>query len=191
MSSVAKKLHPKSKFSPEEDILLQQLVHVFGENDWVHVAQRMPRRNQRQCKDRWFNYLSPTIQPHPWTPEEDLLLLDRVRGCGPKWVRIAAYFPGRTDIQVKNRHLVLSRRRRKESHAIDCESAAPPVKLAPPFSSPFSCDTIPPLRPRTPQDLARISPLCQDQPSTGASDLARAPYALPSLVTVAFGRGPL
>jgi hypothetical protein len=182
MSSVASRPHPKSKFSPDEDVLLRRLVREFGENDWGHVAQRMPQRNQRQCKDRWLNYLSPTVQSHPWTSEEDLLLLDRVRACGPKWVRIATYFSARTDIQLKNRYLVLTRRKKKESQRLERGSVASSVNFALSFCSPFSCDSIPPLRARTPQDLARICQPCHEAASTGASRIAR----LPSFMAFAF-----
>jgi hypothetical protein len=185
MSSSSTKPHPKSKFTPEEDVRLRSLVREYGANDWAGVAQRMPQRNERQCKDRWFHYLSPSVQPHPWTPEEDLLLLDRVRACGPKWVRIGVYFPTRTDIQLKNRYLVLSRRKKKDLQALERESAAP-LKFAPPFSSPFSCDSIPPLRARTPQDLARLGQPCQDQAAESASRTPWARYPLPSLVSFRF-----
>ncbi|OHT07259.1 hypothetical protein TRFO_24674 [Tritrichomonas foetus] len=110
------KPHPKSKFTPEEDNLLKQLVNQFGENNWVHIAERMPHRNMRQCKERWQNYLSPKVCHAPWTLEEDTLLEQKFKEYGPKWVRIALSFPNRTDTNVKNRWLVLSRRSKKEQN---------------------------------------------------------------------------
>ena len=107
------KPHPKSKFTLEEDNLLKQLVSQFGENNWYHISELMPNRNLRQCKDRWTNYLSPKINNDPWTDEEDNLLLQKFKEYGAKWVRIALSFPNRTDSNVKNRWLVLSRRSKK------------------------------------------------------------------------------
>lgn len=110
------KPHPKSKFTPEEDILLRQLVSQFGENNWNRIAELMPHRNMRQCKERWTNYLSPKVSNDPWTEEEDALLVQKYKEHGAKWVRIALSFPKRTDSNVKNRWLVLSRRSKKIDH---------------------------------------------------------------------------
>ena len=112
-----RKPHPKNKFTLEEDMLLRKLVTQFGENNWQQVARRMEKRNPRQCKERWCNYLSPQVRNTPWTPEEDELLLNKVNEIGQKWVRISKYFPMRTDINIKNRYMVLMRRNRKENDA--------------------------------------------------------------------------
>ena len=110
-----RKPHPKNKFTVEEDILLRKLVAQYGENNWQQVARRMEGRNLRQCKERWNNYLTPMVRNTPWTPEEDELLLNKVAEIGPHWVRISKYFPMRTDINIKNRYLVLKRRNKKEA----------------------------------------------------------------------------
>jgi hypothetical protein len=146
MALVRGKPHPKAKFTAEEDLILRSLVHQFGENDWERISHLMPNRNQRQCKDRWFCYLSPTVQYGPWTADEDSLLLEKVGICGPKWVRIATYFPTRTDVQVKNRYLVLTRREKKKSVQLTTQESFS-VKLLP-FSqfATEDCETIPPLR---------------------------------------------
>jgi hypothetical protein len=182
MSSVPSKPHPRSQFTPEEDVLLGALVRDFGEEEWALIAKCIPHRNERQCKDRWFNYLSPAVQSQPWTPNEDLLLLDKIRTCGAKWVRLAAYFPGRTSIQLKNRSLVLSRRRQKETRAIGRGTAALSTRFTAPFTSPFACDSIPPLRARTPQDRSRISPLRHSQAPAGATAIDCPTEPLQSLV---------
>lgn len=109
------KPHPKSKFTPEEDKLLRALVNQYGESNWSKIAENMPRRNVRQCKERWQNYLTPNVSKEPWTPEEDLLLEEKYNEIGAKWVRIAQFFKNRTDTNVKNRYMVLSRRSKKEA----------------------------------------------------------------------------
>lgn len=111
--SVEHKSHPKSKFSKEEDALLCKLINEIGTNHWDIVASKMPNRNIRQCKERWNNYLSPDIKILPWTPEEDLLLQKKFHEFGAKWVKISHFFPHRTDINVKNRWLVLCRKSKK------------------------------------------------------------------------------
>ena len=107
-----KRVHPKSKFSTEEDALLTQLVSQYGENDFDRIAKYMPNRNSRQCKDRWINYLSPAVCRTPWSEEEDAQLYQLFNTLGPKWVKIAKEL-GRTDTNVKNRYLVLERHKAK------------------------------------------------------------------------------
>lgn len=104
------KLHPKSKFSPEEDIKLTKLVEQFGTDNWNLISNKMKRRNSRQCRDRWENYLSPTLNKEPFTNEEDLLILEKYEEIGAKWVTISKFLVGRTDISVKSRWLMLQRR---------------------------------------------------------------------------------
>lgn len=109
-----KKSHPKFKFGADEDLQLKDLVRKYGENNWTQIAQNMPNRNARQCKERWCNYLSPNICKSPWTQDEDNLLLEKYKEIGARWVQIAKFFPQRTDISIKNRYLVLSRRIKKK-----------------------------------------------------------------------------
>lgn len=114
IAAQSKKFHPKFKFNADEDARLKELVTIYGENNWSQVAQNMPNRNIRQCKERWFNYLSPKICNNPWTQTEDSLLIEKFHEFGTRWVQIAKFFPNRTDINVKNRYLVLSRKFKKK-----------------------------------------------------------------------------
>ncbi|MDR0631038.1 MAG: hypothetical protein LBF66_00470 [Holosporales bacterium] len=95
----------RRKFSREEDDLLRQLVGRYGLNDWAAIAQQMPNRDPRQCRCRWKHYLSGGPATRPWTPEEDYLLISKMREWGPRWVKLAQFFPDRTDLQLKNRWL--------------------------------------------------------------------------------------
>lgn len=124
-SAQARKPHPKSKFSPEEDIILNKLVYQFGQSDWNLIAKFMPDRNPRQCRERWLKYLSPTNRFEPFRPDEDELLRRLYRQFGAKWVKISRFFQRRTDIQVKNRWLVLMRKENKQGQADKVESPAP------------------------------------------------------------------
>jgi hypothetical protein len=94
--------HPRHTFSPDEDVQLKQLVARLGEQ-WREVAAQMANRNARQCKERWTNYLSPSVRLDPWTEEEDQLLVEKVNACGFAWSVIAQAFNGRSDNDVKNR----------------------------------------------------------------------------------------
>jgi hypothetical protein len=111
--SLAPNGKPHAKFTAEEDETLRALVEEFGPVDWMRIAQRMNGRNPRQCKERWLNYLAPTLRSAIWTRDEDRLLLQKVRELGAKWVQIAKFFPNRTDSMVKNRFNRLKRREQK------------------------------------------------------------------------------
>jgi hypothetical protein len=104
----------RSKFSAEEDEQLRALVPAFGRPDWHAIAENLPGRNARQCRERWGNYLSPMLNSASWTPEEDRFLLEKQAEFGTRWVQIAKCFPNRTDGMVKNRFNVLRRREARE-----------------------------------------------------------------------------
>jgi hypothetical protein len=61
------------------------------------------RRSDRQCRERWKNYLAPGLNQGPWTKAEDRLLVEKFRQFGPKWAQIILSFPHRSNIDVKNR----------------------------------------------------------------------------------------
>jgi hypothetical protein len=96
-------MQPKEKFTSREDALLRMLVLQFGAGNWAVIAQNMSKRSARQCRERWKNYLASGIRKSPWTPKEDQRLLELYTECGPKWQKIAVYFPGRSPNNVKNR----------------------------------------------------------------------------------------
>jgi hypothetical protein len=89
-------------FNPEEDCHLRELVSKYGEDAWDKIASRMPRRDRRQCRERWINYLSPAVANGPWSVEEEELLKEKVQTVGRSWKAIQIWFPGRTDINIKN-----------------------------------------------------------------------------------------
>jgi hypothetical protein len=90
-------------FNPDEDHILSGLVESRAYNNWSEIAQHMPGRTARQCRDRWTNYLAPAISFDPWRPEEDDLIIQKVNEIGTKWATIAKFANGRTGNALKNR----------------------------------------------------------------------------------------
>lgn len=135
--------HPKIKFTKEEDERLRQIVTHFGDQDWAVIADQMPGRNQRQCRERWLNYLSPHVNKEPFTIEEDQLLIEKHKEFGSRWVRIAKYFSGRSDTSIKNRWMILQRKilmEEEESFARTCDDHASP-RVEPIFENATSKNT--------------------------------------------------
>ncbi|EDR29448.1 hypothetical protein, conserved [Entamoeba dispar SAW760] len=88
----------------EEDELLLQAVEEFGTKRWHLVAQRIPNRTRKQCRERYCNHLDPDIIKVPWTEKEDQILKEAKALYGNRWTLIKMKLPGRTANQVKNRY---------------------------------------------------------------------------------------
>ncbi|MDR1982253.1 MAG: hypothetical protein LBQ08_00425 [Holosporaceae bacterium] len=93
-------------FTPEEDQNLKLLVAKLEYENWEGVAKNMPGRSVRQVRERWKHYLSGTNK-NSFSIEDDQILLEKVATLGPKWTKITAFFPGRTDLQIKSRYYQL------------------------------------------------------------------------------------
>ena len=100
----------KQKFTPQEDQIIAEQVKINGEKGWRHIAEHLPGRTARQCRERWVNYLSPNVSRAQWTKEEDDLLAKLVSENGTQWSKIATSFKLRTDVMLKNRWSYLKRR---------------------------------------------------------------------------------
>ena len=54
--------------------MVRRLVHMHGTRSWTLVAQHLPGRTGKQCRERWHNHLDPSINKGPWSEEEDRVL---------------------------------------------------------------------------------------------------------------------
>jgi hypothetical protein len=113
---------PHVKFSAADDERLRDLITAIGIADWTAISGQMEGKNARQCKERWYNYLSPHLNTSDWSPAEDALLLQKHRELGGKWAKIARFLPNRTDSMAKNRFNKLDRQNRKRQElALACD----------------------------------------------------------------------
>lgn len=83
--------------------MLTKIMYQQPFETWIAVAEQLPGRTARQCRDRWVNYLSPSNKNGPWSHEEDQLLAEKYIEHGPQWTTIAKFFDGRSENNVKNR----------------------------------------------------------------------------------------
>ena len=93
----------KQKWTHAEDASLIAAVQKLGTKSWKDIADFVPGRNGKQCRERWTGQLSPTITKDVWTPEEDSMLIVAQNTNGNRWALIAKMLHGRSSISVKNR----------------------------------------------------------------------------------------
>ena len=103
-----RKNYSKRLFTNEEDEKLKILIQQYGD-DWKKISKEMKDRNIRQCKERYLHYLSPNIKRSEWSSKEDFSLIKLIDEHGKKWKIFEKHFPGRTEIDIRNRFNVLAR----------------------------------------------------------------------------------
>ena len=105
------------RWSSEEDIRLSEIIPRLGTQSWVDIAKELvdamkthhgqdpkgPQRTCKQCRQRWTNFLDPTVRRAQWTKEEDDKILEMVKLYGHKWSDISRQLSGRSEALVKNR----------------------------------------------------------------------------------------
>jgi hypothetical protein len=66
----------KGTWKPDEDKQLISLVSNFGPQNWTRIAEFIPHRSGKQCRERWHNHLNPNINKQKWSIEEDRILIE-------------------------------------------------------------------------------------------------------------------
>ena len=117
-SEAEKMANAKRPWTAEEDQLLLEAITKYGTQRWPLIAGYVQRgRAGKQCRERWFNHLSPTVKKGDWTEEEDAIIQQGVAELGTKWSEIVKRLPGRTDNSIKNRYNSQQRREQRRARA--------------------------------------------------------------------------
>jgi hypothetical protein len=127
------KLH-KGSWTRQEDEVIIRYVQTNGRKSWTKLADLLPGRIGKQCRERWMNHLDPAISRGPWTREEDHRLMVLHKEYGNRWSKIASLMPSRSDNMIKNRwYSILAKKDIEDvARAVASEKSAPddvPVPL--------------------------------------------------------------
>ena len=66
----------RKQWTQYEDDTVRRLVHLHGTRSWTLVAQNLPGRTGKQCRERWHNHLDHDIRKDAWSVEEDRMLYE-------------------------------------------------------------------------------------------------------------------
>jgi hypothetical protein len=86
---------------------------------WGCISKSIIGRNPKQCRERWNNFLDPSLNMGPWTPEEDTLLREGWGRYGSSWSTIAKLLQGRTQTKIRDRWKYLSSRNAHKRRAAE------------------------------------------------------------------------
>jgi hypothetical protein len=105
----------KGNFTQEEDRVLLTMAGgrtggVEPTKNWREIANQLPGRSGKQCRDRWRNVLDPSLKRSKWTKEEDGVVLEAHQRLGNSWTAIQQMLPRRTQLQIRDRHRTLAGR---------------------------------------------------------------------------------
>ena len=112
------KLQIRQTWLSFEDDELKKIVKEQGAKNWINIAKilndkvhnSLPMRQGKQCRERWYNHLSPELRKEKWESTEDIIIIEKLLELGNRWSEIASNLQGRTENQVKNRYKSLMRK---------------------------------------------------------------------------------
>ncbi|EAX93197.1 Myb-like DNA-binding domain containing protein [Trichomonas vaginalis G3] len=122
----------RSKFTEEEDRRLSKIISQLGTRDWEAISITMKTRSSRQCRDRWVNYICPSLTNEPYSPEEDSRLLDMYSKFGPRWSKISTHFRGRSPNGLRAHFKELMQQKEKTSLEEKTNEVEPKLKVPDP-----------------------------------------------------------
>mmetsp|Transcript_11792 Transcript_11792/g.17508 ORF Transcript_11792/g.17508 Transcript_11792/m.17508 type:complete len:234 (+) Transcript_11792:186-887(+) len=104
----------KGTWTKAEDQQLMEIVREMGPKRWSTIAEKLEGRIGKQCRERWYNHLDPTIKKTPWTEKEIDILIQEQKRLGNKWAEISKALEGRPNNQCKNQFNSIMNKKNKK-----------------------------------------------------------------------------
>jgi hypothetical protein len=115
---------PKAWTKEEDALLLSIVQNMRMPMKWSLVAQSLPERTGKQCRERYVNHLNPRLKITDWSPLEDATIFHLYNTTGSHWAKMSKIIPGRTDNGIKNRFHNLRRQlEREDEHRLRLSTA--------------------------------------------------------------------
>lgn len=119
-----RKSGPKAWTKEEDSLLLSIVQSMRMPMKWSIVAQSLPERTGKQCRERYVNHLNPRLKITDWSPLEDATIFHLYNTTGSHWAKMSKIIPGRTDNGIKNRFHNLRRQlEREDEHRLRLSTA--------------------------------------------------------------------
>lgn len=100
-----RKQHNPVQWTEQEDKQLLDHIKTFGIENWLTIANEMPTKTIHECKSRYFNVLDPSITNDPFTIEEDVVIIQKIKEIGRDWIEISKCLPGKSPKAIKKRYI--------------------------------------------------------------------------------------
>lgn len=162
----------KVKFTKAEDAKLAMLVAEYSDNDWKTIAEHMAPRTARQCRERWTNYVNPSLSKDPWTPEEDLLLIEKHKEFGNHWKIIERYFNNRSKNNIKHRWASMKDNYANNGNSVSNSDPAVSISTSEPTSTPTNSTSASPFPVPSVSELSTNSPSSEQLQSSIAQNIS-------------------
>ncbi|TVU27625.1 hypothetical protein EJB05_19119, partial [Eragrostis curvula] len=97
------RIRPSPAWTPEEDARLALFAKDHAFRRWRRVAEGMPGRSSKQCRDRWRHHLARDVYHRPFTAGDDEELARLFRRHGGRWKEMSRAAHGRTSRIMRRR----------------------------------------------------------------------------------------